>query len=71
MSRAQLIGKQEEETMQQFHCVSTQNQQKRHLKRLRSGGKNLIYIGVFSILAVIITAGAILAVYEAGRNMDE
>ena len=57
--------------MQQFHCVSTQNQQKRHLKRLRSGGKNLIYIGVFSILAVIITAGAILAVYEAGRNMDE
>ena len=41
------------------------------LKGLMHGGKNLIYIGAFSILAFIISAGAILAVYEAGRNMNE
>ena len=35
------------------------------------GGIMLIYIIAFSILAFIITAGAILAVYEAGRNMSE
>ena len=36
-----------------------------------TGGTILIYIGVFSILAFIIIAGAILAVYEAGKGMDE
>lgn len=41
------------------------------LKRLMHGGKNLIYIGVFSILVVIVAAGAVLAVYEAGRCMEE
>lgn len=41
------------------------------LKGLMHGGKKLIYIGVFSILAFIIATGAILAVYEAGRNMSE
>lgn len=35
------------------------------------GGNNLIYIGAFSVLLLIIAAGAILAVYEAGRNMNE
>lgn len=35
------------------------------------GGNNLIYIGAFSVLAFIIASGAILAVYEAGRNMNE
>lgn len=35
------------------------------------GGIMLIYIGAFSVLAFIIASGAILAVYEAGRNMNE
>lgn len=34
------------------------------------GGNNLIYIVAFSVLLLIITAGAILAVYEAGRYME-
>ena len=41
------------------------------LKKLMHGGKTRIYIVAFSVLAFIIASGAILAVYEAGRNMNE